>query len=83
MLHKVKSVKYLEDYKLMVVFDKNDQKVVNFENKLKNAKNMSLPLKNIEYFKKVKSDGFTIVWPNGYDICPDVLYMMAEKDRNI
>jgi hypothetical protein len=81
MLHTVKSVKYLDGYRLLVVFDENDEKVIDFESKLKNAKNMSFPLKDISFFKEVRVDDTTIVWPNGYDFCPDVLYMMAENEQ--
>ena len=27
-----------------------------------------------EYFASAKVDGFTVVWPEGQDICPDDLY---------
>jgi hypothetical protein len=53
-------------------------KLLIFEERLK--ENMFLSLKNIDYFKKVKSDGTTIFWPNGLDLCPDALY---EKGRDI
>lgn len=74
MLHTVKTVEYLNDYKLMLVFDDGEAKLVDFEDRLKTAKNMFLPLRDIEYFKQVEADGTTIVWPNGLDICPDTLY---------
>ena len=30
------------------------------------------------YFRRVKTDGFTIAWPNGQDLCPDELYTMSD-----
>ena len=78
MLHTVKKVEYLEGYKLKLTFDDNKVKVVNLENMMKRAKNMFLPLVNLEYFKQVSCDGITICWPNGVDLCPDVLYKMGE-----
>jgi hypothetical protein len=78
MLHTIKKVKYLEDYKLELHFDDRSVKFVDLENMLKKAKNMFLPLKNIEYFKQVRCDGITINWPNGVDLCPDVLYKMGK-----
>lgn len=74
MLHTVKEVEYIEGYKLRLKFDDDKVKVIDFETRLKEAKNMFKPLQNIEYFKKVKADGTTIVWPNGLDLCPDALY---------
>ena len=29
------------------------------------------------YFRGVKTDGFTVVWPNGQDLCPDELHTMS------
>ena len=36
------------------------------------------PLKDIEFFKKVRVDKelVTVLWPNEFDICPDSLYEM-------
>lgn len=36
------------------------------------------PLKDIEFFKKVRVDKElrTVLWPNEFDICPDSLYEM-------
>jgi Protein of unknown function (DUF2442) len=79
MLHTVKKVKYLEGYKLKLVFDNGKTKIIDFEDRLRNAKNMFLPLKDVDYFKKVKTDGTTLVWPNGLDLCPDVLYEMGAE----
>ncbi|MBI4646660.1 MAG: DUF2442 domain-containing protein [Bacteroidia bacterium] len=37
-------------------------------------KEITKPLKNLNYFKQVKIDDFGgIYWPNNYDICPDFL----------
>lgn len=78
MLHRVKKVEYLSEYKLKIQFNIGKSKEVDLAGMLKNAKNMFLDLKDIEYFKKVECDGYSICWPNGIDICPDVLYSMAK-----
>ena len=62
---------FLTEYNLKLHFDDGSIKLVNLENMLKNAKNMFLPLLDVNYFKKVKCDGTTICWPNGLDLCPD------------
>jgi hypothetical protein len=77
MPHRIKKVEYLSEYKLKLQFDGGQTKEVNLEGMLKNAKNMFLQLKDIAYFKKVECDGYSICWPNGIDICPDVLYSMG------
>ena len=82
MLHIVKKVEYIEGYKLKLKFDDGKVKIVDFEERLNVAKNMFLPLKNVNYFKKVKADGTTLVWPNGLDLCPDVLYEMGKDIKH-
>lgn len=78
MPYRVKKVEYLSEYKLKIQFNIGKSKEVDLAGMLKNAKNMFLQLKDIEYFKKVECDGYSICWPNGIDICPDVLYSMAK-----
>ena len=31
-------------------------------------------LANEAYFRAAKPDGFTVVWPEGQDLCPDEIY---------
>ena len=42
---------------------------------------MLAPLADIDYFKKVKCDSISIYWPNGVDLCPDVLYKMGKDTK--
>ena len=79
MLHRVKKVEYINRYKLKLQFTNGIIKVVDLEEMLKNEKNMFLQLMDINYFKKVRCDGYSICWPNGIDFCPNLLYK-AGKD---
>jgi len=79
MLHIVKKVEYIEDYKLKLTFENKDVKIVDLEKELWGP--MFEPLKDIKYFKKVKTDGHTIVWPNEVDFCPDLLYKIGKNVR--
>jgi hypothetical protein len=76
---RVTKVEYLHDYKLKLTFSDRKVKVVDLEIKIKNAKGLFLPLQDVEYFKQVTLDDgpLSIHWPNGADICPDVLYKMG------
>lgn len=78
---RVDDVKYLDEYKLMLVFSDNTTKIVDLASKIKKAKGIFAPLKKQEYFKRVSLDDchLSICWPNGADICPDVLYEMGEE----
>ena len=40
---------------------------------------MEEPLRDVEFFKQAKSDGYTVTWPNQYDLCPDVLRFWCER----
>ncbi len=79
MLHTVKKVDYVDGYKLKLHFNDRKVKIVDLEKMIKKVKNMFLPLVDVEYFKSVTCDGTTICWPNGVDLCPDVLYAMGES----
>ena len=77
-MHTIKKVEYISGYKLKLYFVSGKIKIFDMEERLKTAKNMFLPLKDIEFFKKVKCEDGTIVWPNGVDLCPDTLYAMGK-----
>jgi len=78
-LIEVSSVKYLEDYKLLLTFDNGVRKVVDLRNRLNGE--VFEPLKQIEYFKQVsvEPDLGTICWPNEADFAPDTLYEIGEE----
>jgi len=72
----------LDDYKLLLVFDNNEKKTVDLEKQVKEISNARFDrLNDRAYFRTVRVDeGLgTIVWDNGYDICPHLLYQMGEK----
>lgn len=68
---------YLKDYKILLEFDDNEFKIVDFQDELRGE--MFEPLKDIEFFKLVQARDGTIVWPNEADFCPDTLYKMGKN----
>lgn len=78
---RIKKVEYFNDYKLKILFSDEKIKIVNIEPIIKTSKRLFQPLKDLDYFKKVSLDDpqypFSICWPNGEDLCPDVLYDMG------
>jgi hypothetical protein len=77
MMHQIKKVEYIGEYKLKLFFKNGKVKIFDMEDRLRTAKNMFLPLKDIEFFKRVKCVEGAIVWPNGVDLCPDALYKIG------
>ena len=65
---------YLDGYRLRVRFDDGTTKSVDLRSHLDGP--ICEPLRDITYFKsfKVDHDLDTVVWENGADIDPDVLY---------
>ncbi len=69
---RVKKVIPNEDYTLSITFDNGERKVFDMK-KLLNL-GVFQELKNLEYFKEVKTIYGSIAWPHGQDVCPDTLY---------
>ena len=76
---KVKKAEYINGYKIKILFSDGVAKIVDFKPFLKNAKNLFIPLLDLEYFKKFTVDSTTISWPNEVDFCPDVLYDVGKQ----
>lgn len=69
------NINYLEEYKCIITFDNNSDKVIDFAPFIKSG--VSSALQDITYFKKgFVQDGY-LVWPNGYDCCPKTLFDLA------
>ena len=81
---RVKKVEYINDFRLKISFSDHKTKIVDLEETLKDLRGIFLPLKNIEYFKKVTLDEcqLGICWPNGADFCPDVLYALGKEIKS-
>ena len=66
------SVTIQQDYKLKIIFNNGEAKIFDVKPYIKGS--WYSHLKNISYFSLVKTNRFTIIWPEGQDICPDELY---------
>ncbi len=75
----VTHVKPLDGYKLRLGFDDGSERVVDLSDTLWGP--MAEPLLDPEYFRRVRVDPElrTIVWPNGFDLDPDVLHGDHER----
>jgi hypothetical protein len=73
-IHTIKSFRKIAPYTLEVIFGNNNCKTINFLPVLKGE--MYGPLKNEDCFDKAILDQEvkTIVWPNGADFDPALLY---------
>lgn len=70
----VVEVRYVREYIVWLRFQDGTSGEVDIQPSFKGP--VFEPLKDIEYFKKVRVDSEigTIVWPNGADVAPETLY---------
>ncbi len=68
----VKAVKPLEDYRLLLTFDNGEERVFDVEPYL--SKGIFAELREPGRFNAVRVSFDTVEWPNGADLCPEVLY---------
>ncbi len=71
----VVEVQTLGGYRLLLTFEGGERREVDIS-KLVPFDGVFAPLKDESYFRQVRinPDVGTIVWPNGADFCPDVLF---------
>ena len=62
----------MENYKLDIIFDNGEEKVFDVTPYIKGS--WYGELSDPGYFKCVKTNGYSIEWANGQDLCPDELY---------
>lgn len=75
----VVDVKPLEGHNLELTFQDGLRAVVDMDQVIKRFDGVFASLNDPEYFRQVRVDPEigTIIWPNGADVCPDVLYSYA------
>jgi len=75
----VTGVRPLPNRRLDLTFADGLKAVVELDAIIKTYRGVFLPLMDDHFFQlvRVAPELGTIVWPNGADVCPDVLYSMA------
>jgi hypothetical protein len=76
MFPRVTDVHYLRDYLLELFFSDGTHGELDFRARIVGRGGVFKPLQDVEFFRQVTVDreAGTLVWPNGVDFCPDVLY---------
>lgn len=89
MLPRITQVQVISPYCLALAFTDGSQGRVDLKLWIAGRHGMFAPLHDLDYFARVVVDreAGTVVWPNGVDIDPDVLYEAAhaypaEQDGN-
>lgn len=79
MFPRITLVRHIADYKLELTFADNTVSELDFRNRVLGRGGVFTPLEDIRFFSQVAVDreAGTVVWPNGIDFCPDVLYAEA------
>lgn len=79
MVPRVTGVRHLQDYRLEIHFSDGTCAELDFRERIVGRGGVFEPLESVHFFARVAVDGEagTVVWPNGVDFCPDVLYAEA------
>ena len=74
---RVSSVVATDDYKLELVFTNGEHGVYDCSHLLDLG--VFQELRDVDYFRQVRSRDGTVAWPHEQDICPDTLYLASRK----
>jgi hypothetical protein len=79
MLPRITDVRHVMDYQLEVQFSDGTEARLDFRRRIVGRGGVFAPLEDVSIFSQVAVDpeAGTLVWPNGVDFCPDVLYAEA------
>jgi len=89
MIHLIKEIVSVDPFKLILRFNTGEVRLVDLTAKLNewatNPQSKFAALKDFKNFRKVRLDeNFdTLVWENGIDLCPDVLYDLSTAINKI
>jgi hypothetical protein len=76
---RVNYVRYVGDYRLELGFTDGLRSAIDLRDRVAGRGGVFRPLADVDFFRQVQvePEAGTIVWPNGVDFCPDVLYSLA------
>jgi len=79
MFPRVSGVRHIKDYELELIFSDGTVANLDFHKRIVGRGGVFEALQQVDSFAKVAVDpeSGTLVWPNGVDFCPDVLYAEA------
>ncbi len=79
MFPRITNVRYIEEYRLLITFADGLEAELDFRDQIMGRGGVFAALEESEFFRRVSVDpeAKTLVWPNGVDFCPDVLYSEA------
>ena len=79
MFPRVTDVRHVKDFRLDISFSDGTVAELDFGRRIVGRGGVFAPLADVEFFKQVavNHEAGTLVWPNGVDLCPDVLYADA------
>ena len=75
----VADVQVLDGYRVELTFSDGVRGVVDLASRIVGRGGVFKPLESPQFFRQVRVDEElgTLVWPNGADICPDLLHAWA------
>lgn len=74
----IKDAHYIDNYKINILFNTNEEKVIDLENILTtDHRSIFRELTDITKFQDFKVDMDTVVWKNGLDLAPEFLYNLS------
>lgn len=74
---RVKNVTPLADYQLKIAFTNGETGIYNCRPLLEFG--VFKELADEAYFRQVRTEGGTVVWPHEQDICPDTVYLDSRR----
>lgn len=79
MCPRIQHVQHLHKYVLRLTFTDGVEAELDFAARIRGRGGVFAPLADVAYFAQVAVDpeAHTLVWPNGVDLDPDVLYSEA------
>ena len=79
MFPRITDVRPLHEYVLEITFADGKRVQLDFKARIVGRGGVFTPLEDVSFFQQVRVDeeARTLVWPNGVDFCPDVLYSEA------